>query len=142
MGISVHTAETEMAKNPYYLPSIPFRGTIGPCVHSTYPYPTYGGVGTASGGRRVDSNEAFIYADPILPPVVTANWVGKGLKHETECKSLAKVPPLGQSRRAQLCAQLCVAPVATQYVSRLPHAGRLVRPSKVQPCEQGPILQA
>ena len=32
MGISVHTAETEMAKNPYYLPSIPFRGTIGPCV--------------------------------------------------------------------------------------------------------------
>ena len=26
------------------------RGTLGPVIHSTYPYPTYGGVGTASGG--------------------------------------------------------------------------------------------
>ena len=28
------------------------RGTIGPEVHSMYPYPTYGGVGTASGGLQ------------------------------------------------------------------------------------------
>ena len=28
------------------------RGTLGPVIHSTYPYPTYGGVGTASGGLQ------------------------------------------------------------------------------------------
>ena len=28
------------------------RGTLGPFIHSTYPYPTYGGVGTASGGLQ------------------------------------------------------------------------------------------
>ena len=26
------------------------RGTLGPVIHYTYPYPTGGGVGTASGG--------------------------------------------------------------------------------------------
>ena len=28
------------------------RGTLGPCIHYTYPYPTNGGVGTASGGLK------------------------------------------------------------------------------------------
>ena len=28
------------------------RRTLGPVIHSTYQYPTYGGVGTASGGLQ------------------------------------------------------------------------------------------
>ena len=46
MGISVHTAETETAKTP-----------------TTYPYPTYGGVGTASGGLQGARRLAY---DPVV----------------------------------------------------------------------------
>ena len=45
------------------------RGTIGPGIHYTHPYPTYGGVGGASGGRRIDYNNAFLCGHPIVTPV-------------------------------------------------------------------------
>ena len=38
-------------------------GTLGPVIHSTYPYPTYGGVGTASGGLQGARRLAY---DPVV----------------------------------------------------------------------------
>ena len=38
------------------------RGTIGPGIHSIHPYPTYGGVGTASGGLQGPRRLAY---DPV-----------------------------------------------------------------------------
>ena len=39
------------------------RGTIGPVIHYTYPYPTDGGVGPASGGLQGARRLAY---DPVV----------------------------------------------------------------------------
>ena len=49
------------------------RGTLGPVIHSKYPYPTYSGVGTASGGLQGARRLAYD------PGVVSNTSVGKGL---------------------------------------------------------------
>ena len=51
-------------------------GTIGPEVHSMYPYPTYGGVGPASGGLQGARRLAY---DPGKPQFTSK---GKGLKRD------------------------------------------------------------
>ena len=48
-------------------------GTLGPVIHSTYHYPTYGGVGTASGGLQGARRLAY---DPGKPQFTRG---GKGL---------------------------------------------------------------
>ena len=45
------------------------RGTLGPVIHSTYPYPTYGGVGPASGGLQGARRLAYD-PDPVEPDQV------------------------------------------------------------------------
>ena len=51
------------------------RGTLGPVIHYTYPYPTGGGVGTASGGLQGARRLAY---DPGILGVLPA-WEKKGL---------------------------------------------------------------
>ena len=42
------------------------RGTLGPVIHSAYPYPTYGGVGPASGGLQ--GARRLAYAALLVQP--------------------------------------------------------------------------